>query len=144
MTENDLELSEPLREFAKELIRAGFRVWRGAYSGRKTYLFAATPEGELGYVQEDRLRGFCYSTMHVPTYHLGTGFRYAEFASLDVETMRKCCKCYAPAWHKTGGVQKWTVYGWLKSKRDAVEELTLDRGQLLPIGEGSASQVPTG
>lgn len=108
-----------LTDFAKQLLANGFRVFHTP--SHPSYLFAVI-DGQIGYVQEADGGGYKYTTVHKPNTETGTGFRFTEGA-LSVETMRACCKCFAPEWwgRNTASVKKWDLLRWIAANPNLTE-----------------------
>jgi hypothetical protein len=90
--------------------QAGFSVYMRSIED--TWLHFTDGEN-IGYLQNDRLGGLSISTVHVPNYTSGTGFKIAKGLSVDdircAETLKKAF-AMAPAWalsSSVASVKKW-------------------------------------
>ena len=89
------DLTHAMAEVSKELLENGFRVFRCSWG---TYLFFSLND-KIGYVQEDCSSGeISWSTVHMPSINIGTGFRMGDLSSLSIaEAAKATCETICPA-----------------------------------------------
>jgi hypothetical protein len=94
--------TESLTNFADLLKSNGFDVIVDRWShstGPLTY-FHFHKDGKIGYVQEDRFRGFSFSTVHRPSREVGTGYGIVDMiGEPTIEHAMDAFK-FAPHWAK--------------------------------------------
>lgn len=74
---------------------AGFDVYMR--DPRDTYLLF-TDGKNIGYLQDDRLAGYCISTVHMPNTTTGTGFQIERHVSGFTPEMLRRAFATAPSW----------------------------------------------
>lgn len=109
------------QEHINTLKSFGYDVYLSSDPRWHTYAFFVDAQGRLGYVQKI-YDGFSFSTCHVPTKDIGTGFALDDCASLTKENC-ELALVVAPAWAKASEVRKVikhspdSVPALMKSKR---------------------------
>jgi hypothetical protein len=94
--------TESLEKFADLLKSEGFDIiadnW--SHSNQPLTYFYFHKEGNIGYIQEDRFRGFSFSTVHRPSREVGTGYGVIDrIAEPTVKDAMEAFK-FAPDWAK--------------------------------------------
>lgn len=86
---------------------AGFDVYMR--DPKDTYLLF-TDGNNIGYLQDDRLAGYCISTVHMPNTTTGTGFQIERHVSEFTPEMLRRAFVGAPPWaarRELGSVRKY-------------------------------------
>ncbi len=118
------DLTPAMAEVSKELLANGFRVFRG-YGG--VYLFFSLND-KIGYVGQDYPVGISWSTVHMPSINIGTGFRMGDLSHLSIAeaafaTCETICPSGFPARDRTeaAGRKYHTVNTYLSSKSKSLK-----------------------
>jgi hypothetical protein len=93
--------TESLTNFANLLKSSGFDVIvdRWSHSTEPLTYFHFHKDGKIGYTQEDRFKGFSFSTVHRPCREVGTGFGIEDNAEPTIDNALKAFT-FAPHWAK--------------------------------------------
>ena len=112
-----------LRNYLRELVKDGFRVYVTAGNRPTTYAHF-TKDDKIGYVQYNNMDGLTFSTVHKPNQHCGTGF------SVDATVKPELCFLDAPGWAGSRSRQGLVKYkNWQQFADNSIlqrVELTLD------------------
>lgn len=82
-------------ETIQKVLSLGFRVFMR--DPKSTYMLYVDGKN-IGYLQEDKYRGFCISTVHKPCRECGTGFQIIRDSATFTEKDLRDAFCAAPQW----------------------------------------------
>lgn len=110
-------MTPQLKKVADTLLANGFRVWEST-SNHYHFLYFSIRD-KLGYVEDDRLAGLKWVTVHRPSPRIGTGFQFECQAFSIEERAERCCECFCPSYFQSyyNDVVKWkSIDAFLKDK----------------------------
>ena len=143
--------NKELSDFAIELLKSGFRLFRPptVNSHFNSYFFFSEND-KIGYVQWDKFVGLKFATVHKPDLSVGTGFSLSNNdlpAGSYIEQARHAF-CTVPNWFRSDrmNVKKYKdlkEFYLLNSKYNPYVEIVLENDQLVEKEIENESTVRT-
>lgn len=104
---NRIAKTECINAFAELLLQNGFSIMKNV---EPVDYFFFELNGNIGYVQYDRMCGFHFGTVHRPCREVGTGYRI--HSDIDAPTIQHAKDCFA-YWAYSNDVKHVKKYkGW--------------------------------
>jgi hypothetical protein len=146
--------NKELSDFAIELLKSGFRLFRPPTGNSlfNSYFFFSEND-KIGYVQWDKFVGLKFSTIHKPHSYVGTGFSLSndDLPVGNYIEQARYAFCVAPNWFRSDRI-KFKKYKdlkefldlyLLKDKNNPYVEVCLENDQLVEKEIENESTVRT-